>query len=187
MLPDRPRVLLVGINPGLRSAEIGHHFGGRTNPFWRLLHAAQLTPRLLQPENDRDLLEFGLGITNLCARPTRSAAELSRAELAEGRHLLDAKIARVRPRIVALVGLTLYQSFFGKHSGGAGMKDERLHGARVFVLPNTSGLNASFPGFAHKLVWFEKLRALADATGSAAAPRAPRRGGAARTTRARAR
>jgi TDG/mug DNA glycosylase family protein len=158
---DRPRVLLVGINPGLRSAEIGHHFGGRTNPFWRLLHASGLTPVLLDPTEDRRLAEFRLSLTNLCARPTRAAAELSRAELQQGHAILEAKIARLRPRIVAFVGLTLYQSYFGKPSGGAGEKPERIHGARVFVLPNPSGLNASFPGFKNKLPWFEALARLA--------------------------
>jgi TDG/mug DNA glycosylase family protein len=152
------RVLFVGINPGLRSAEIGHHFGGRTNPFWRLLFAAGLTPTLLQPEEDRRLLEFSLGITNLAPRPTRAASELDRDELAAGARALERKVARYRPRHVALVGLTIYAQLFPGGTRGAGEKSERLAGAPVFVLPNPSGLNASFPGFRHKLVWFEKLK-----------------------------
>lgn len=159
---DRPRILFVGINPGLRSAALGHHFAGRGNPFWRLLHASRLTPELLPFEEDRRLADFGLALTNLCPRPTRSAAELSRDELLAGARTLRRKVARLRPDVVALVGLTLYQVVFAKKaSGGAGAKPVTLSGARVFVLPNPSGLNAAFPGFAQKLVWFERLRELA--------------------------
>lgn len=151
-------ILFVGINPGLRSAEIGHHFGGRTNPFWRLLHASGLTPVALAPEEDGRLLEFGLGVTNLCARPTRAAAELTREELAEGARLLERKIARLAPTWVALVGLTIYKQLFPKGTPGPGEKPETLAGARLYVLPNPSGLNASFPGFSHKLKWFRDLK-----------------------------
>ena len=152
-------LLFVGINPGLRSAEIGHHFGGKTNPFWRLLHAAGLTPVLLRPEDDRQLLDHRLGVTNLCPRPTRSADELAADERLRGARALARKAARIRPRAVALVGITLYREVFPDgRTPGPGPKPERLAGAPVFVLPNPSGLNASFPGFQHKLVWFEKLR-----------------------------
>jgi TDG/mug DNA glycosylase family protein len=161
------RLLFVGINPGLRSAEIGHHFGGRTNPFWRLLHASGLTPELLPPEQDRRLVEWRLGITNLCARPSRAAAELTRDELRAGAAILRRKIARLRPRAVALVGISLYKQVFpdGKTPGPGG-KPERLAGAPVFVLPNPSGLNASFPGFAQKKVWFDRLAAWMTSTGN---------------------
>lgn len=174
-LPDctapEPRILFVGINPGLRSGEIGHHFAGPGNPFWRLLHAAGLTPVLLRPEEDARLPEFGLGLTNLVHRPTRAASELRKDEIAAGRVELRHTIEHLRPRVVAFCGLTLYADFFAlKKSGGAGEKPERIPeatasspgGARVFVLPNPSGLNASFPGFQHKLVWFEKLRDFAN-------------------------
>jgi len=161
------RVLFVGINPGLRSAEIGHHFGGRTNPFWRLLHASHLTPEQLPPEEDARLVEWGLGITNLCARPSRAAAELTRDELRAGARILRRKVARLHPRAVALVGISLYKQIFpdGK-SPGPGAKPDRLAGVPVFVLPNPSGLNASFPGFAHKKVWFDRLAAWLLSTGS---------------------
>lgn len=166
-LPDilRPhaRILFVGINPGLRSAEIGHHFAGRGNPFYRLLHTAGLTPIELTPEHDVRLPEFGLSLTNLCSRPSRAASELSRAEIQDGVRALSQKIERLRPSVVAFVGLSIYQSFFGlAHSGGAGEKTERIAGARVFVVPNPSGLNQSFPGFADKLIWFVRLREFAD-------------------------
>jgi len=157
------RVLFVGINPSLRSAAVGHHFAGPGNPFWRLMHAAGFVSEPINHEQDRRILDVHLGLTNLCPRPTRAADELSRAEIARGRAALRRKIARLRPRVVALVGITLYQQLFGHpRSGGPGAKPESLGGARVFVVPNPSGLNASFPGFAHKLVWFAQLRAFAD-------------------------
>ncbi len=163
--PRRPRLLLVGINPGLRSGTVGHHFAGNGNPFWRLLHASGLTPVLLPYEEDRRLGEFGVALTNLCARTTRTAAELTQAEIAAGRSILARKIARWRPAVVAFVGVTLYGLYFGKAAStpGPGAKPETIAGARVFVVPNPSGLNASFPGFAHKLVWFERLRDFVDA------------------------
>jgi double-stranded uracil-DNA glycosylase len=157
-------VLLVGINPGLRSGTVGHHFAGNGNPFWRLLHAAKLTPVLLAYADDQRLAEFGIGLTNLCPRTTRTAAELTRAEIASGGAALARKIARWRPRVVAFVGVSLYPLFFGRRGagGGPGPKPERISGAPVFVVPNPSGLNASYPGFADKLVWFRNLRAFAD-------------------------
>jgi TDG/mug DNA glycosylase family protein len=160
---DRPRLLLVGINPGRRSGLLGHHFAGPGNPFWRLLHAAGLTPELLPPEQDTRLAEFGLALTNLCPRPTRAAAELTPAEITRGRATLVRKCRLWQPRVVGLVGLTLYAQIFRQRSGGgAGAKPERLGGAPVFVVPNPSGLNASFPGFEHKLIWYVRLRAFVD-------------------------
>jgi TDG/mug DNA glycosylase family protein len=156
---DRPRLLLVGINPGLRSGALGHHFAGRGNPFWRLLAAARLTPVLLDCVDDQRLAEFGIALTNLCPRTTRTAAELSRAEIARGRAALARKIARWRPAVVAFVGVSLHGMFFGRVArGGPGPKPETIADARVFVVPNPSGLNASYPGFADKLFWFKQLR-----------------------------
>jgi TDG/mug DNA glycosylase family protein len=156
---ERPRLLLVGINPGLRSGAVGHHFAGNGNPFWRLLYAAGLTPVLLPYEQDHRLAEYGIALTNLCPRMTRTASELTAAELARGKARLLAKIATWNPRVVCLVGLTLYRICVGpKGTPGPGEKPERLAGARLFVVPNPSGLNASFPGFDHKLRWFRALR-----------------------------
>jgi len=168
-------VLFVGINPSLRSEAVGHHFAGPGNPFWRLLHAARLVPVELTHTEDGRLAEFGLALTNLCPRATRAAAELGRAEIERGKRRLVAKIGRLRPEVVAFVGVTIYRDFFGKPpsrtpgkptttaaSAGAGAKTELICGARIFVLPNPSGLNASFPGFKHKLVWFERLREFVD-------------------------
>jgi TDG/mug DNA glycosylase family protein len=177
ILTPKPRVLFVGINPSLRSEAVGHHFAGPGNPFWRLLYAARLIPVELTHTEDRRLLEFGLGLTNLCPRATRAAAELSREEIERGKRRLIAKIRRLQPEVVAFVGVTIYREFFGKvpsrssapsstatdaATAGAGAKTELIHGARVFVLPNPSGLNASFPGFRHKLLWFERLREFID-------------------------
>ena len=155
----RPKLLLVGINPGLKSSAEGHHFAGNGNPFWRLLGAARLIRAPLTYHDDQKLALEGIALTNLCPRPTRSAAELTPAEIAAGRRTLARKIAKLEPRVVCFVGLSLYQAFFRlPKSGGAGAKPETISGARVFVVPNPSGLNASFPGFASKLVWFEALR-----------------------------
>jgi len=203
ILTSKPRVLFVGINPSLRSEAIGHHFAGPGNPFWRLLYAAGLVPVELTHTEDRRLVEFGLALTNLCPRATRAAAELSRDEIERGKRRLTAKVRRLRPEVVAFVGITIYRDFFRDSSGkapsrtaglpsienasvgqtanvgqtasvretasasgvasaGAGAKTELICGAQVFVLPNPSGLNASFPGFKHKLVWFERLREFID-------------------------
>ena len=183
----RPRILFVGINPGLRSEQLGHHFAGKGNPFWRLLHAARLTPVLLDPAEDQRLAEWRIGLTNLCPRASRSAAELDKEELAAGRSALLAKIDELEPELVALVGVTLYRQVFPKAEGGpgAGLKPERIGGARVFVLPNPSGLNASYPGFAHKLVWFRKLaRLVSAAVRDQRRTKAPRSGPSRRTRRA---
>jgi TDG/mug DNA glycosylase family protein len=162
----RPRILFVGINPGLRSGELGHHFAGKGNPFWRLLTAAGLVDGPIGYETERRLIDHHLGLTNLCRRVTRTADELRPEEIARGRVTLLRKIGRLRPRVVALVGITLYRQILPQgRAPGAGAKPERIQGARVFVLPNPSGLNASYPGFASKLVWFERLRELADERG----------------------
>lgn len=168
VLPDviapNPRVLFVGINPSLRSAELGHHFAGPGNPFWRILHAAGLTPVALSHEEDGRLTEFGMALTNLCPRPSREASELTGAELAAGKRALLRKIRRVHPSMVAFVGLTIYRLMFpASRSKGAGLKPETIDGARVFVLPNPSGRNAAFPGFEDKVVWYRALREVLDA------------------------
>jgi TDG/mug DNA glycosylase family protein len=165
ILMPHPRVLFVGINPSLRSEQVGHHFASPGNPFWKLLYASKLIPEPLTCDQDKRLIEFGMAMTNLCARASRSAAELTREEIVAGKSILARKIKRRGPEVVAFVGLSIYRDFFGKAgSPGAGAKDEVISGARVFVLPNPSGLNASFPGFKHKLIWFEKLREFVEAT-----------------------
>ena len=178
--PDAPRLLLVGINPGLRSWALGHHFAGNGNPFWRLIFSAGLVPEPVPFTEAQRLATFGIGLTNLCPRATRTAAELDADEVARGRRVLAQKIERWGPAVVAFVGVSLYQLFFRlPRSGGPGEKPERLAGARVFVVPNPSGLNASFPGFADKLVWFKALRDFVDRV----APRPADRGTARRRAR----
>jgi double-stranded uracil-DNA glycosylase len=105
----RPRVLFVGINPSLRSEAVRHHFASPGNPFWRLLYEAKLIPVPLTCEEDDRLTEFQMAMTNLCARASRSAAELRRDEIEEGKRVLAAKIARLRPEVVAFVGLSIYR------------------------------------------------------------------------------
>ncbi len=185
VVAPRLRVLFVGINPSTRSAELGHHFSGRGNPFWRLLHAAGLTAAGFGYERDAELVRVGLGITNVCPRPTRNAAELSRQELRDGAAALRDKIAALRPEVVAIVGISLYPLLFpGGRDPGPGAKGARLAGARVFVLPNPSGLNAAYPGFRAKLVWFERLRRVAAAGARRSRGRGAAQAGVALTPRA---
>jgi G:T/U-mismatch repair DNA glycosylase len=170
------RLLFVGINPSLFSSAVGHHFASRGNPFWRLLHASGLTPALLRPDEDRRLLELGLGVTNGCDRPTRSAAELSPAEQREGARLLEAKVEALRPRLVVIVGLTLTRLLLpGSDERGPGPRRATFGGAPVFVVPNPSGLNQAYPGFESKLVWFRKLAEAVGPPPRASAPAALRR------------
>jgi TDG/mug DNA glycosylase family protein len=155
---ERPRILFVGINPSLRSARVGHHFAGPGNPFWRLLYAARLVPEPFSAEDDVRLPALGLALTNIVPRATRSADEIASGEYAAGRRALARKIARLRPGIVAFVGVTVYRRFFGiAAAGGCGPRPERVGSAQVFVLPNPSGRNAAFPGFRDKLVWYRRL------------------------------
>jgi TDG/mug DNA glycosylase family protein len=182
VIADRPKILFVGINPGETSGRLGHHFARAGNPFWKLLHAAKLTPVVLRPDEDQRLAEHGYALTNLCARVTRTAAELTRAELARGNKILREKIRAMQPGVVALVGLTMYPPIFGRSAGGPGAKAERLEDVPVFVVPNPSGLNASFPSFEAKLVWFEALARYAKQRRKArrAGPRRRRAAGASR-------
>jgi TDG/mug DNA glycosylase family protein len=165
ILTSHPAILFVGINPGTTSGTVGHHFAGPGNPFWKLLHAAKLTPVVLRPDEDGRLPEFGLALCNMVTRTTRTAAELSRAELSRGRTRLLRLVREISPHIVALVGVTLYPVLCGtaaaRASPGAGAKPELVEGAHLFVVPNPSGLNASYPSFAAKLPWFVALRELA--------------------------
>ena len=140
----RPLVLFVGINPSLASARVGHHFASPGNPFWRLLVAAGLVPAPFGFADDVRLPALGLGVTNIVPRATRAASEIRPAEYAAGRRTLERKIARARPALVAFVGVTVYRRYFGPRvTGGAGPKPECIGDARVFVVPNPSGLNAS--------------------------------------------
>jgi len=151
-------VLIVAINPSVHSERAGHSFASKGNPFWRLLHESGLTPVLLKPEEERRLLEFGIGLTSSAQRATRTAAELTRAEQRLGATRVARLVTELRPRYVALLGLTLYPLFFPAGSErGPGLKSGAVSGAPVFVLPNPSGLNRAYPGFEKKLIWFRAL------------------------------
>jgi TDG/mug DNA glycosylase family protein len=136
-------VLFCGITPGLYSAATGFHFARPGNRFWPALHAARFTPERLQPSQVRELLEYQCGITNLVARETVAADELAPEELRAGRKRLERLVKRYRPRIVAIVGIGAYRTAFERPRAIVGPQDERLAGALVWVLPNTSGLNAN--------------------------------------------
>jgi double-stranded uracil-DNA glycosylase len=138
------RVLFVGINPSLRSAEVGHHFARPGNRFWPTLHAAGFTPRRLRPDEDGELPRYGIGVTNIADRPTRAATELSRDELRSGAAALERTVAELAPRLVAVVGLTAYRIAFARPRAGMGLQTEQIGGRPVWVLPNPSGLNAHY-------------------------------------------
>ena len=137
------RVLFCGINPGLYSGATGHHFARPGNRFWPALRAAGFTDRVVHPSEERELLDLGLGITNLVARATATAAELSREELAAGRVVLERKVRRYRPRAVAVLGIGAYRAAFDAPQAVSGRQPSALGTALLWVLPNPSGLNAN--------------------------------------------
>jgi TDG/mug DNA glycosylase family protein len=136
-------VLFCGINPGLYSGATGHHFARPGNRFWPALHASGFTGRLIHPRDEAELLALGLGITNLVARATASAAELTSEELGQGRRRLAAKARRFRPRCVAVLGVGAYRTAFERPRAAIGPQSETLGPAALWVLPNPSGLNAN--------------------------------------------
>lgn len=137
-------VLFCGINPGLYSGATGHHFAKPGNRFWPALQLSGFTPRLLRPDEQNLLLSYGLGITNLVNRTTARADELTAAELRDGGKRLARLAARYRPSVVAVVGVTAYRAAFGRPKASIGPQDELVGGARLWVLPNPSGLNAHY-------------------------------------------
>jgi double-stranded uracil-DNA glycosylase len=137
-------VLFVGINPSLRSAEVGHNFARPGNRFWPTLYAAGFTPRLLAPHEDGTLPSYGIGIVNFVSRPTRAASELTVAELQAGAARLEETVRAWAPRLVAVVGVTAYRTAFARPNAGMGLQEEPLAGRPVWVLPNPSGLNAHY-------------------------------------------
>jgi TDG/mug DNA glycosylase family protein len=144
VIEPRLRVLLCGINPSLYSAAARHHFARPGNRFWRALHGAGFTRRVLSPLEDGRLLEYGLGLTNLVARATASASELGADELLAGRRRLARKAARFAPRWVAVLGIGAFRCAFARPDAQLGRQPERLGSAQLWVLPNPSGLNAHF-------------------------------------------
>jgi TDG/mug DNA glycosylase family protein len=161
IIGPRLKVLFVGINPGLYSGAVGHHFARPGNRFWPALHKAGFTARRISPFEERELLKSGYGITNIVNYSTAAADELDVRELADGGKRLTAKIMRYRPRIVAILGIKAFRLAFGQPHAGFGLQEQRIGSSRIWILPNPSGLNAS-----HQLPalvrMFRKVRSAAD-------------------------
>jgi TDG/mug DNA glycosylase family protein len=138
------RILFVGINPGLYSGATGHHFARPGNRFWRAIHEAGLTPTLLSPAQQSELLELGIGITNLVNRTTARADELTADELVAGGRTVVAKVERFRPAQVAFLGVSTYRAAFNDPGVVVGRQVRRIGASEVWVLPNPSGLNAHY-------------------------------------------
>jgi double-stranded uracil-DNA glycosylase len=152
------RAVFCGINPGRVSAAAAAHFANPRNDFWRLLHDAGLTPRLLQPSEQYELLEYGYGITNAALRTTRGSGDLRRADFAGAAERLE-RIARdLTPQAIAFVGKEAYRGAFNERPQ-LGLQQRRLGATELFVLPSTSPANAAVP-YAERLRWFEELREL---------------------------
>src|SRR5580704_18202261 len=141
-LPDYLRngmkVVIVGCNPGDRSARVGHYYAGRGNEFWPLLYESGVLPELLEHSNDKRMIEFGIGLTDLVKRPTRGVEELKREEIAEGRILLSQKLEQFAPQVIAFNGKGTFENF-AQRPCKLGLQKGRLYGAQVFVLPSTNG------------------------------------------------
>ncbi len=137
-------VLFCGINPGLYSAATGHHFARPGNRFWPALHQSGFTPRQFHPSEQEKLLAYGLGITNIVARATARADELTKTELQAGAEILTNLAARYRPNYVAVVGISAYRTAFTRPKAKIGLQEERIADSRLWVLPNPSGLNAHY-------------------------------------------
>jgi TDG/mug DNA glycosylase family protein len=137
-------VLFCGINPGLYTAAVQQHFGRPGNRFWPTIYRAGFTPRLFHPSEQRELLQHGCGITNVVARATATAAELTPADLVEGAQILDAKVRRYHPRVLAIVGIGAYRTGFARPKAKMGLQEETIGDARIWILPNPSGLNANY-------------------------------------------
>lgn len=156
-------VVLAGINPGLRSAERGHHFAGPGNRFWRLLADCGLTPRRLSYDEDATLLDYGIGLTNIVARASRSSSDLGPGDYEEGRRMLAEKIARFEPNAVGLVGVTVFRELWPLLSSerapkriACGQRPETLGKSALFVLPNPSGRNAHY-SYEEMLTYWQDL------------------------------
>lgn len=139
------KVLFCGINPGLKSAWDGHHFSGRSNRFWKVLHQSGFTPYQIEPTNDATILEFGYGLTTAVERATARADQLSKEEFADSVEMFKIKMAEYHPKYIAFLGKAAYMAFSGKKKLLWGLQTEDFCGAKVWILPNPSGLNRGFP------------------------------------------
>jgi len=137
-------VVFCGINPGLRAASTGHHFAGRGNRFWRVLHLAGFTPEQIRPEDGRTLLRYGCGLTAVVPRPTAQAADLSRSEIEQAGEAFRGKIAHYAPRHVVFLGKMALSAISGTRNIDWGLQAKPFGGAHSWVVPNPSGLNRAF-------------------------------------------
>jgi TDG/mug DNA glycosylase family protein len=156
------RVLFCGINPGRVSAEAHAHFANPRNDFWRLLHAAGFTPELLEPSQQFDLLEHGVGVTNAAARTTPGSGDLRKADFAGAAERLEEIARDARPAWIGFVGKEAYRGTFGARPS-LGLQELRLSDTQLFVLPSTSPANAAVP-WAERLKWFEELARLSSSS-----------------------
>ena len=138
------RVLFCGINPGLYTAAVGHHFARPGNRFWPALYKSGFTDRLLSPFDERELLKTKVGITNVVSHATASASELANEDFVKGGRTLRRKVRRYRPRIVAILGIEAYRKAFGQPEVAVGEQEATIGEAKLWVLPNPSGLNANY-------------------------------------------
>jgi TDG/mug DNA glycosylase family protein len=160
------RVLFSGINPGLYSGAVGHHFARPGNRFWKALHGAGFTPEVLSPFEERRLLDVGVGVTNLVDRATANADEVDGQELREGARRLERKVRRLRPYSVAFLGVTAYRVAFGRPKAVVGEQPERMGETRIWVLPNPSGRTAAYQLPALVEAFRELRESVADESGS---------------------
>jgi TDG/mug DNA glycosylase family protein len=159
ILDNNLRILFIGFNPGLRSAETGHHFAGYSNRFWKLLKEAGLTPGLFKPEEDRKLLTLGYGITNIVARPSREASEITKDEYALGREELKQKLAFYKPLVACYVGIGVYREFSKIKNIICGRQPVSIvPGVLDFVVPSPSGKNPIL--FSVQLEYYRELQRL---------------------------
>jgi len=171
-------ILFVGINPGRRSSDLGHHYAGHSNRFWKLLFEGGLVPSQLSYQDDRRLLDYGYGLTNLVTKPTAGLRDLGRQDFLQGRRELEAKIQKYQPALVAVLGITIAQVLWcpvpsvrsgkggSKERIQAGLQPERFTGVSVFVLPNPSGRNAHYSYQRMKGLFCELKIATLQAVGS---------------------
>lgn len=138
------KVLFCGINPSLYSAAVGHHFARPGNRFWKTLHGAGFTDRLLSPFEDHTLLQLGYGVTNIADRATARADELAPEELIAGKQNLSQKVQHYQPMVLAILGVSAYRTAFKQPKAKMGRQNELLAGVTLWILPNPSGLNAHY-------------------------------------------
>jgi mismatch-specific thymine-DNA glycosylase len=162
-VPDylRPglRLVIIGINPGLRSGTTGHHYAYPGNHFWPLLYESGLLPERLTYAEDFRAVDYGIGLTNLCDRTSREASDLSREELAAGAPVLRQKLLEHQPLFACFNGMGIYEAFSGRRKVKPGLQEETVGKTRMFVVPSSSGRTAAYPRQV-KLGYFEQLRRL---------------------------